>query len=611
MISVRTANLLSVLFLLTLPAAAREVVVASGESLSQIAERELGAASRWNELARLNNISDPRALSAGMRLQIPDDGMAPTPPPDQFRGAPSVRRLAGAVQYRPDASAPWVGLSGASALVPGSGLRTATTGTAELRMDDVRIEMAPFSVLWVQEILPVRQGVLVKLDLGAITARATMTPVHVDADIGRIQINNGDAGISLSDTGVLRVNVRSGQASITTPDGQTSIIGAGRIATLVRGAAPVIREPISPITLLSPRDNQTVSGPDVLFEWTPLPGAREYRFILMPEDPGSPRLESKAPQNKIRITNVPEGRYQWQIIPVGPSGATASSNSTLVVSRTPIPVPAVTAPPLELSTPLWQNGRWWIMGRTNPGARVMLGDAAVVADANGEFAQELGEVRGALIIGVEARMTPTGAAARSAAYVTGRPEGQVVPLHVSVPAGEVSVDRQPAPPTLTLEEGSNVFSWEWRIGDLEVARGSIRMNVDLTPPEILSIRSTPAQVKSGDEVTILVSAKDRGVGLGEASGATITVAGPDNFSVTERAVTRSSAGEYIFKFTTPKTLKTGILHVTRLEVADADGNATILSTEGMTTQNTNPDDKKRSFLLNIILIGVGALFGAL
>ena len=48
-----------------------EFRVKSGETLSDIARRELGTANRAQELAELNGIDDPTKLRAGQTLKLP------------------------------------------------------------------------------------------------------------------------------------------------------------------------------------------------------------------------------------------------------------------------------------------------------------------------------------------------------------------------------------------------------------------------------------------------------------------------------------------------------------------------------------------------------------
>jgi len=233
------------------------------------------------------------------------------------------------------------------------------------------------------------------------------------------------------------------------------------------------------------------------------------------------------------------------------------------------------------------------------------------ADASGEFIYDIGPVDGFLVIGVEARLSPTGSVSRGAAYVAARPSGNSMRVYASLPSGSLRINNEPAPDVLPLEEGRNTFDWSWEIEGAPVAAsGRAAMTLDLTAPQIRSVRTTATDVKSGDDVTILVGAEDNGTGLGEPSTAVITIAGPGDFSVTKRAE-RLENGDYVFRFSTPNDLQTGVLRVTRLEVADADGNAVILATEGAALETKNPQDRVRSMVQNILLIGVGALLGVL
>ncbi len=49
------------------------VVVAAGESLWSIAERELGSGARYKELVQLNHIANTRALTVGTKLVLPHE----------------------------------------------------------------------------------------------------------------------------------------------------------------------------------------------------------------------------------------------------------------------------------------------------------------------------------------------------------------------------------------------------------------------------------------------------------------------------------------------------------------------------------------------------------
>ncbi|HYF13597.1 MAG TPA: LysM peptidoglycan-binding domain-containing protein [Phycisphaerales bacterium] len=53
------------------PAGGRQYVVKKGDSLSIIAQRELGTMKRVNEIMRLNNLSNPGAIRVGDRLVLP------------------------------------------------------------------------------------------------------------------------------------------------------------------------------------------------------------------------------------------------------------------------------------------------------------------------------------------------------------------------------------------------------------------------------------------------------------------------------------------------------------------------------------------------------------
>ena len=77
------------------PAAAREYTIRAGDTLSEIAMRELGTKDRWRELAELNPGLDPARLNVGTRIRLSG---AASPAKVSGAGAPALARSSEAAQ---------------------------------------------------------------------------------------------------------------------------------------------------------------------------------------------------------------------------------------------------------------------------------------------------------------------------------------------------------------------------------------------------------------------------------------------------------------------------------------------------------------------------------
>jgi hypothetical protein len=73
--------LAAALLLASAPCAGADYLVKPGDNLSKIAKSELGDASRWVEIARLNSIDPPYRLRVGQRLRLPDAPRSASAPP--------------------------------------------------------------------------------------------------------------------------------------------------------------------------------------------------------------------------------------------------------------------------------------------------------------------------------------------------------------------------------------------------------------------------------------------------------------------------------------------------------------------------------------------------
>lgn len=70
-ITVRRSNVVSRVKLSSIASGVVAAGFGEGEDLLSIAARELGDASRWVEIAKLNNLRDPRAIAPGQVLRLP------------------------------------------------------------------------------------------------------------------------------------------------------------------------------------------------------------------------------------------------------------------------------------------------------------------------------------------------------------------------------------------------------------------------------------------------------------------------------------------------------------------------------------------------------------
>ena len=123
------------------PAGDRVITVRSGDTLSSLAERELGSSTRWTDIFRVNRaqLSDPDELAVGMRLAVPEAKKpatkTKTKPHDQQRRAegpqPEQPRSASPAQPSAAPAEPSIASAEPSAPAgqPGDGSRTATNET--------------------------------------------------------------------------------------------------------------------------------------------------------------------------------------------------------------------------------------------------------------------------------------------------------------------------------------------------------------------------------------------------------------------------------------------------------------------------------------------------
>jgi len=600
-------SIFAFVFALAGGAIAKEITVKRGESLSIIAVRELGDINRWQELADLNGISDPRRLKEGQSLIIPDaEGTSSVFSTSSssasimhLQGVPSLRKIAGAIRFKSSDLAGWSDLKTNAEIKTGSQIMTANTGIAELKIQSALLELGNFSILKIITL----DGLKMQLVIGNLTIKTGSDRIVVLSGDNAIEGENCEFKLAIDEAGALRATVYNGSIRIIRHDGTSTSIEQGFTATVKRGAVPELKEVISPVKLAQPKDNALTDLENILFQWNPVQGAKSYRFELIPESENMPKLIDEVTQPKIQVNAIPEGKFSWSVTPIGIQDAIKSKSFALTVDRS--------APLLKLNPPRQEGANWIISGNSTPNAIVMLGNEKITASNTGSFEFRRNLFSGVLIAGVEARARVNGAASRAGIALAGRVDGTSAEVVSEIPSGKVLVNGLPLQNKLQLAEGTNNISWSWEVESEKIAGGSLKIVIDMTPPEILSVRAEPDRIKSGDRVTIKVGAKDRGMGLGEPDAARITIVGPGSFELELNAKSLSNGGEYIFEFDTPRNLKSGYLRITKLEVSDRDGNTIIMESEGMATETVDPRERLHKFFSHIIFLGVGILVGSL
>ncbi|MBL4889590.1 MAG: LysM peptidoglycan-binding domain-containing protein [Candidatus Lindowbacteria bacterium] len=582
---------------------AKEVKIKKGDTLARIARRELGSAHRWQEIARLNDIRNPRALKVGSRIVLPGDEIteAASAPPHVGNGA-SIRRIAGAVRIGGSNNGPWTVLDGATALENGTWIMTANTGRADIATGKAMIDLGKFTIAEVAD-LTQDGSINLVLHIGEIEIAAQGTAVTLRTRTGNLMLMNSNVKVFASEKGSVRILGFDGITEVMTVTGQNIKLGAGRTLVLNPGQAPKMGEFQSPIQLQSPVRDAVVTENDVLFEWSPVDGVSEYRFVLRSTDPTLPGIEQMLRKNMILVESVPEGNYTWRVWPLGVRNTVPSKVGHIRIDRS--------APELKAWASPGPNGEFIVRGQTVPGAMVSAAGQMVQVMADGSFEHTVPEVKGLAVLGITSQIRLGGSISRTAVAFMNESSSSMVNSMAWILEGEVMVDGQAVPSQVEITEGRNTIPWEWHIGGRIVAQGTADVLIDRTPPEIHEIRTESAKVTSGEEVVLFVKASDRGVGLGSPMHAKMKLVGPRKFSTEIVAESLNGANEYVFRFMTPKNMVDGTLQVTHLEVSDVEGNSTVISSEGMSTEVVDPRGRTRRFIKNAFLIGLGALIGSL
>jgi hypothetical protein len=318
-------------------------LTAPGDTLIGLGRRYLVDPAQWPQLARLNQVRDPRRLPIGRGLRIPLRLMRVEPAPATVLAASGAVRSGGAA------------VTAGQSLPEGSGLDTGADGHVTVRLVDGTL-------------LRLRAGGRLRIDESRRVPAADAVRSGVQLDQGRVEVQakparGGQPGFRIhTPQGVLAVRgtefrvaadaaqtlgeVLEGAVAVAGRGGAEQIVGAGH-GTVVDAAGRVA----APVALLPAPD---VSGLPALHErplvrlaLPPMPGAAGYRVQVARDERFDELLaDLRSTSPELRIPGLADGRYPMRLRAVNDKGLEGrDAMATLALKARPEPpLPRAPAP---------------------------------------------------------------------------------------------------------------------------------------------------------------------------------------------------------------------------------------------------------------------------
>jgi hypothetical protein len=321
-----------------------EYVVQRGDTLIGLGRRFLIDPAAWAELARSNQVRDPRRMPVGRTLRIPLRLMRTEPVPA------TVLSASGAVQSGGAA------LAGGQSVAEGAAVSTGTDGQVTLRLvDGTLLRLRPAGRVQIEESRRVlgtdgvRSGV--RLDQGRVEvqakpARGGQPGFRIGTPQGVLAVRGTEFRVSV-DPAATRGEVLEGTVAVSGRATEAEQRVAGGRGTLIDAAGQVA----PPVALLPAPDLSALPAlqerPLVRLALAPLPGAAAYR-VQVARDEGFDVLladvQSATPE--LRIAGLDDGRYAMRLRAVDALGLEGlDARGTLQLKARPEPpLPRAPAP---------------------------------------------------------------------------------------------------------------------------------------------------------------------------------------------------------------------------------------------------------------------------
>ncbi|EKF73708.1 hypothetical protein A11A3_12118 [Alcanivorax hongdengensis A-11-3] len=262
----------------------------------------------WHELARHNDVADPRRLRPGATLRIPVEWLKEKPIPA------SLEAVRGEVLLYPTDGSAAHPVANGDTVQFGDALETGATGSARLRFaDQSEVIIKPSSLLVVnryRRFLGQDSGATeLRLERGAIRNRVTprdpdLQPFKVYTPGATAAVRGTQYYVRVDNEDTTRNEVVKGQVDVDARS-RTAAVGAG-FGTLVRQDQP----PVAPVALLPAPDVVVTTRPgDLQAVWPTQADAAGY-WVELYQQPGDTLLEQDYVQQGSWHKTLKPGDYR-------------------------------------------------------------------------------------------------------------------------------------------------------------------------------------------------------------------------------------------------------------------------------------------------------------
>lgn len=330
-------------------------VVRPGETLQNLAQRYLGDARYWRQLAQWNqNIANPDLIEPGQRIHIAVAGARAEP-------AAQVALLSRRVDERPT-PIPWGEAQLGDLLVEKDGMRTYPKSSAELRFTDgTRLGVTEDSIVFLHRAGGALSGVERKaveivegqaeFETGGAVASSRASEVEILIGGTSAKARPNAKGVSQTrarkaEKGAAKVMMYGGQGEVASAGAQVAV-AEGMGTSVEEGAAPGKPEKLLPAPALTePEIDARVPVNRAKMQWDEVPGAASY-VVEVCRDAACGEMIDRATGVQVASWQpsaaLPIGKLLWRVTARSASGLDGYPSAASPVEVTPAEVEPVAA----------------------------------------------------------------------------------------------------------------------------------------------------------------------------------------------------------------------------------------------------------------------------